>query len=1646
MTRFIVALVLVHCCGWVFPQEGQTVTEHPVAADTTVVQITPHRNHGAAPVVVVARAPGHIFALVRADLTEIEAWSERHERLQVELLVPQILPALSFRPHLVAELFPLTKSWQEMGATWQTANDTNTSNNRVDGAAADRWKLVGAQVPWDQPSVSEVSIPCGSWQPIRWDVTDSFSQSLPTHGWVIQSTGPGISLLTLASRSNGWAAPRLRVTWRNAPPQPVDDAVVVLAGQTMLISVLDNDTDPEGGPLRLVAVTAPALGVASIENGQVRFTAPAGNFAGTSFTYVVADMLGSTATATVQVTGMAGNQPPTFVQAPSAHPNPVTTISTTLRAAGTDTETPDALTYIWSVSGPAPVTLHSTNGTAIAAELSASFTAPGRYEATCVVADPEGLTAVGTVEVEVVSTPAAFTLQPATASLVRGASRALIAAATDQFGAPVALPPLTWSSEAGGVIDQAGIFTAGMALGPVEIVARHGDLTATATMTVINGLPVIAEIVVLPNPVPGTAAQLQAVASDDAGPANLRYAWTWDGPQPVQMSINGTIEAQTTRATFSQAGTYQATLTVTDSDDALSVSHATVVVLATATTVTVSPASATIMPDEPISLAVSVQDQFGNNVATEPVQWTANGGMISETGVFTASEPGSYLVTATVSGIQADATITVSAIGLTFVEPAQATPNPVSGVIVTLTARALPSQPDLTLSYRWHGHENDPAAVFFVGTTNGTEEGHTVQAIVTASGTYQMTVEVRQSDGAVIFSTVEVVVESALSRIVLDPEGAIVGPGQAVTYTATAVDQFNVPMVSHAAIDWLIDPAHVLEATDANSATIRAGTTLGRSMVQARIGAVVAEAPLVVDDGALPLVEVIATVPVLIESDTVSYEQNDAWPSGSVDTILEPNNLNYWETDVDGLSVPIWSTSLPLAFEFPLFGGRYNEVEINSSGQIYLIDEGSYSTWTPNYFDPGDQSLAGWRVVVPFFMDVDLEAGGTWSYGQDESGLLLRWEEVPLRSDPGVLVTAEVNLTSEGTIIIAWSLSGWPPYALWYGVGGADADGSGAEWQSGWATTTSLNTGLHPVTSPLTPGSLQYLAGALSGHLEIVQAVTGTADPETDVTPPVIAGPTGLYFYSGEASVPIAAVVDDDDEGTESLTLQVVPGTGYRVGPRDRATILIQDPVSLGFVTTWLRVPESAGYVMLPIALSRPLEQELRLPWHRWGSGGDGETRIGGPLAGTLIIPPGVVQVHLMVPIFDDEVEGEAMSTFELGSPMGDDGLDRLGVRIQDEFRMATIALLDDDFLPTVQWSSGSAELYENSYSATQGWNAGYLYLPRPFGRDLFVHLELVEGTASSEDLYFMQNPIWIPAGVNWVPVPVIVVDDDLREGREQGQIAIVPDPQYALGTLGALSFTILGNDNNAPLLDDFSVSCTEDSAVVIPVLAFASDPDGDGLLLPGPDMVDYAPRRWRGFYNYDDDFPATVTVNPDQTLTFTPDPGVSGVAYLFVGVSDDFEDDTKFAWAYVTITIHAKDPHTLLVDPAAAFDAQRWQDDLAYRQGYLAGIIPGRVWQRSEPGPTAPMIHAPDGRDLQTSAGSVVTLSVLVPPAAPVSFSCFGMGSFPSNGRNAITVQANAQGIAQVSFQAPRSGTAPVLAASPLATGAVRFAIRVTP
>jgi large repetitive protein len=193
----------------------------------------------------------------------------------------------------------------------------------------------------------------------------------------------------------------------NRPPAAVNDVAATAFRTAVSVDVLANDTDPDGDPMTVTAVSgvSPAgAGAAEIAAGRVRFS-PAADFVGVvSMQYTVADAEGATATATatvqvadrVRVPPVAG---PDLVNLVTGQAGRVSPLLNDIDPDGT----PGSLT-ITALGAVSPSGGPSASLVGDEVRLTAGGAA-GTFSVTYTIADADRLTAVGVITV-VIDLPA----------------------------------------------------------------------------------------------------------------------------------------------------------------------------------------------------------------------------------------------------------------------------------------------------------------------------------------------------------------------------------------------------------------------------------------------------------------------------------------------------------------------------------------------------------------------------------------------------------------------------------------------------------------------------------------------------------------------------------------------------------------------------------------------------------------------------------------------------------------------------------------------------------------------------------------------------------------------------------------------------------------------------------------------------------------------------------------------------------------------------------------------------------------------------------------------------------------------------------------------------------------------------------------
>jgi hypothetical protein len=374
----------------------------------------------------------------------------------------------------------------------------------------------------------------------------------------------------------------------------------------------------------------------------------------------------------------------------------VTPATATIVAGQTQQYTAVGKDQLGNVMAIAPVWATTGGGSINASGLYTSTTGGGPFTVSASVGAVSGTAQVTVTPAPVLTT---ITVSPATATITVGQTQQFTAVGKDQFGVVMTIAP-TWAATGGGTVSASGLFTA---------VTAGGPFTVSASVGVISGA---AQVIVNPAPVSQTiqaesyttmfGVQTETTA-DAGGGANVGWiaagdwmtysvtipqtgtysakfrvsGWTATGTFALQNAANTTL----TNVTVPNGGTgaYQVWSTVSGNNTfQLTAGTQNIRIYATGpswnlnwfelkleassvlTTIIVSPSPVSVTSGSSQQFTAVGKDQYGNVMAITPT-WTATGGTISTSGLFTAgAATGNNTVIATSGLISNSAQVTIT--------------------------------------------------------------------------------------------------------------------------------------------------------------------------------------------------------------------------------------------------------------------------------------------------------------------------------------------------------------------------------------------------------------------------------------------------------------------------------------------------------------------------------------------------------------------------------------------------------------------------------------------------------------------------------------------------------------------------------------------------------------------------------------------------------------------------------------------------------------------------------------------------------------------------------------------------------------------------------------------------------------------------
>lgn len=268
---------------------------------------------------------------------------------------------------------------------------------------------------------------------------------------------------------------------------------------------------------------------------------------------------------------------------------------------------------------------------------------------------------------------AVITVTPSIVTLAAGTTQLFSAFGRDVNGNAVSISP-TWAASAGGSIDGAGLFTAGIRSGTFinAIGANVGAVAGLASVTVSAG-PLATIAITSPSATMAMNSTLQftAIGTDlNANPVSLTPTWS-------VVAGGGTISPQGLFTSGTLAGTFVSTICATSGT--ISTNATVTVTPGLLATLNVTPASSTLNIGVTQLMTATGLDAFSNAVLVTPA-WSVltGGGAIDTFGNFTAGNvAGTFVDTirASSGAVSGRASIVVNAGALANVVITGNTPN-----------------------------------------------------------------------------------------------------------------------------------------------------------------------------------------------------------------------------------------------------------------------------------------------------------------------------------------------------------------------------------------------------------------------------------------------------------------------------------------------------------------------------------------------------------------------------------------------------------------------------------------------------------------------------------------------------------------------------------------------------------------------------------------------------------------------------------------------------------------------------------------------------------------------------------------------------------------------------------------------------------
>jgi plastocyanin/uncharacterized protein YjdB len=462
-----------------------------------------------------------------------------------------------------------------------------------------------------------------------------------------------------------------------------------------------------------------------------------------------------------------------------------------------------------------------------------------------------------------------ITVNPAGMTIAAGQTQTYTATGTLTDGSTEDLTSqVTWASSNP---QFAAITPAGVATGVAQ-----GTSTISATLNGITGSTSLAVN-------PAMLLSIAVMPSDPSIPAGETEPFTASGTFSDHSTKDVTSQVVWTSAAHSVAiiintgiatGVAQGTSTISASLSGVTDSTTLTVTAAVLQAIAVAPANPTIAQGqtEPFTATGTLSDHSTEDL-TSQVNWasaTMTTATITSSGVATAVAPGTSVISASMSGLTASTTLTVTPPVLVSIAVTPADPTIAAGLTESFTATGTlsdQSTEDLTTAVTWASSSASTASVTQAGVATSLAVGSTT---------------ISATSGNISGSTMLTIGPAVLVSLAVSPLNPSTNIGVPEQFKATGTFSDSSTEDLTATVTWASATASVATITQAGIAT---GLAAGTSKLSATSGAIAGNTTLTVNNVTLQSIVVTPSNPNLPKGETETFAATGMFSDGSTEDL-----------------------------------------------------------------------------------------------------------------------------------------------------------------------------------------------------------------------------------------------------------------------------------------------------------------------------------------------------------------------------------------------------------------------------------------------------------------------------------------------------------------------------------------------------------------------------------------------------------------------------------------------------------------------------------------------------------------------------------------------------------------------------------------